>query len=74
MSADAQHKTRTLWLLGMLHAMTHIFNVALLPLYLLHLVAQKPRYGNEIMEILGERTNGQWGLQPGGDLPAVDPG
>jgi len=35
MSADAQHKTRTLWLLGMLHAMTHIFNVALLPLYLL---------------------------------------
>jgi MFS family permease len=35
MSADAQHKTRTLWLLGMLHAFTHIFNVALLPLYLL---------------------------------------
>ena len=35
MSADAQHKTRTLWLLGMLHAMTHVFNVALLPLYLL---------------------------------------
>ena len=35
MSADAQHKTRTLWLLGMLHAFTHSFNVALLPLYLL---------------------------------------
>jgi len=35
MTADAQHKTRTLWLLGMLHAFTHIYNVALLPLYLL---------------------------------------
>ena len=35
MSADAQHKTRTLWLLGALHAFTHIYNVALLPLYLL---------------------------------------
>ncbi|MCX6895963.1 MAG: MFS transporter [Verrucomicrobia bacterium] len=35
MSADAQHKTRTLWLLGMLHVFTHIYNVALLPLYLL---------------------------------------
>ncbi|HEX4343122.1 MAG TPA: MFS transporter [Verrucomicrobiae bacterium] len=35
MSTDAQHKTRTLWLLGMLHAFTHIYNVALLPLYLL---------------------------------------
>lgn len=35
MSADQNHKTRTLWLVGMLHVFTHIFNVALLPLYLL---------------------------------------
>src|ERR1041385_1478460 len=35
MSADRNHKTRTLWLVGMLHIFTHIYNVALLPLYLL---------------------------------------
>lgn len=35
MSPDAQHKTRALWLVGTLHAFTHIFHVALLPLYLL---------------------------------------
>jgi MFS family permease len=34
MSADAHHKTRTLWLAGVLHAFTHIYQVALLPLYL----------------------------------------
>jgi MFS family permease len=34
MSADAAHKTRTLWLAGVLHAFTHIYQVALLPLYL----------------------------------------
>src|SRR5688572_24885704 len=35
MSADARHKTRALWLVGALHAFTHIYHVALLPLYLL---------------------------------------
>ena len=35
MSADTQHKTRALWLVGALHAFTHIYHVALLPLYLL---------------------------------------
>jgi FSR family fosmidomycin resistance protein-like MFS transporter len=35
MSADTQHKTRALWLVGTLHAFTHIYHVALLPLYLL---------------------------------------
>ncbi len=35
MSADAAHKTRTLWLVGTLHAFTHIYHVALMPLYLL---------------------------------------
>src|SRR2546426_12718322 len=29
------HKTRTLWLCGILHAFTHIYQVALMPLYLL---------------------------------------
>jgi len=35
MSADARNKTRTLWLVGALHAFTHVYHVALLPLYLL---------------------------------------
>src|SRR5215467_3358159 len=28
------HKTRMLWLTGMLHAFTHLYQVALIPLYL----------------------------------------
>ena len=32
---SANHKVRTLWLCGILHALTHIYHVALLPLYLL---------------------------------------
>src|ERR1041385_1455679 len=35
MSAEAQHKSRTLWLAGVLHAFTHLYQVALMPLYLL---------------------------------------
>ncbi|MCW5551470.1 MAG: MFS transporter [Verrucomicrobiae bacterium] len=35
MSNDALHKTRTLWLVGALHAFTHLYYVALIPLYLL---------------------------------------
>ncbi len=35
MSTDPDHKTRTLWLAGVLHAFTHLYQVALLPLYLL---------------------------------------
>jgi MFS family permease len=31
----ANHKTRTLWLTGMLHCFTHLYGTALLPLYLL---------------------------------------
>src|SRR5437763_1716819 len=34
MSADTHHKTRTLWLTGVLHGFTHLYQVALLPLYL----------------------------------------
>jgi MFS family permease len=35
MKPGANHKTRTLWLCGALHAFTHIYHVALMPLYLL---------------------------------------
>jgi len=43
----------------------------LLPLYVLHLISQKPRYGNEIMELLEERTNGQWVSNPGAIYPLL---
>ena len=43
----------------------------LLPLYVLHLVAQQPRYGNEIMDLLAERTNGQWVSNPGAIYPLL---
>ncbi len=33
-AAHEQHRTRTLWLTGILHAFTHFFGVVLLPLYL----------------------------------------
>ncbi len=35
MDTDVNHKTRALWLSGVLHAFTHLYQVALLPLYLL---------------------------------------
>src|SRR5437899_12502954 len=35
MSRDSNHRTRTLWLAGALHAFTHVYQVALMPLYLL---------------------------------------
>ena len=34
MTSHANHKTRTLWLTGVLHGFTHLYQVALLPLYL----------------------------------------
>ena len=34
-STGLSHRARTLWLVGILHAFTHIYQVALLPLYLL---------------------------------------
>jgi DNA-binding PadR family transcriptional regulator len=43
----------------------------LLPLYLMHLISQKPRYGNEIMELLAKRTNGQWISNPGAIYPLL---
>lgn len=33
--ADQTHKTRALWLTGILHGFTHLYQVALMPLYLL---------------------------------------
>src|SRR5678810_849973 len=35
MEQDTNHKTRALWLTGILHAFTHLYQVALMPLYLL---------------------------------------
>ena len=43
----------------------------LLPLYVLHLISQKPRYGNEIMDLLAARTNGQWVSNPGAIYPLL---
>jgi PadR family transcriptional regulator, regulatory protein PadR len=43
----------------------------LLPLYVLHFVAQKPRYGNEIMDLLAQRTNGQLVANPGAIYPLL---
>ena len=43
----------------------------LLPLYVLQLVARKPRYGNEIMDLLAEHTNGQWVSNPGAIYPLL---
>lgn len=43
----------------------------LLPLYVLHLIAQQPRYGNEIMDLLAQRTNGQWVSNPGAIYPLL---
>ena len=44
----------------------------LLPLYVLHLLAEKPRYGNEIMSLLAERTRGQWVANPGAIYPLMN--
>src|SRR5271156_3642434 len=35
MSSDHHHRVRTLWLSGILHAFTHLYQMALVPLYLL---------------------------------------
>ena len=43
----------------------------LLPLYVLHLISQKPRYGNEIMDLLSEQTNGSWVANPGAIYPLL---
>lgn len=44
----------------------------LLPLYVLHLVNQGPRYGNEIMSLIETRTSGGWGTNPGAIYPLLN--
>ncbi len=43
----------------------------LLPLLVLSLLDQRPRYGNEIMEAINERTDGQWVANPGAIYPLM---
>ncbi len=43
----------------------------LLPLVVLHLLSEQPRYGNEIMTLITERTAGQWAANPGAIYPLM---
>jgi PadR family transcriptional regulator PadR len=43
----------------------------LLSLYVLHLLGEKPRYGNDIMREIEERTEGRWGANPGAIYPML---
>lgn len=43
----------------------------LLPLLVLYLLSQKPRYGNEVMEHIAEATSGQWMANPGAIYPLM---
>jgi PadR family transcriptional regulator PadR len=44
----------------------------LLPLYVLHLLDRQPRYGNELMNLIEERTAGGWATNPGAIYPLLD--
>ena len=44
----------------------------LLSLYVLHLLAEQPRYGNDIMREIEERTQGAWGPNPGAVYPLLN--
>jgi len=44
----------------------------LLPLILLQLISQDSRYGNEIMELISQRTGGQWEANPGAIYPLLN--
>jgi PadR family transcriptional regulator PadR len=43
----------------------------LLSLYVLHLLAEQPRYGNDIMREIEDRTQGGWGPNPGAIYPLL---
>ena len=43
----------------------------LLPLYVMQLLSEGSRYGNEIMELITERTGGQWVANPGAIYPLM---
>ncbi|HTG45172.1 MAG TPA: MFS transporter, partial [Verrucomicrobiae bacterium] len=48
MSSHHQHRTRTLWLGGVLHAFTHLYQVVLLPLY--YLILRDKAFGLSTVE------------------------
>jgi DNA-binding PadR family transcriptional regulator len=43
----------------------------LLPVLVLQLLAEQPRYGNELMGLIRERTGGQWVANPGAVYPLL---
>jgi DNA-binding PadR family transcriptional regulator len=43
----------------------------LLSLYVLHLLSERPRYGNDVMREIQERTGGAWGANPGAVYPLL---
>lgn len=43
----------------------------LLALLVLHLLAQRPRYGNEIMDLISQRTGRRWMANPGAIYPLL---
>jgi DNA-binding PadR family transcriptional regulator len=42
-----------------------------LPLIVMHMIAQGHRYGNDIMREIGERTRGTWAANPGAVYPLL---
>jgi DNA-binding PadR family transcriptional regulator len=44
----------------------------LLPLYVLYLLGEEPRYGNELMSLINDRTGGGWGMNPGAIYPLLN--
>lgn len=44
----------------------------LLSLLVFHLLAEKPRYGNDIMREIEDRTHGRWGSNPGAVYPLLN--
>jgi DNA-binding PadR family transcriptional regulator len=43
----------------------------LLPLIVLHLLQEKPRYGNELMTLISDKTANQWVANPGAIYPLM---
>ena len=43
-----------------------------MPLLVMHFLSDRPRYGNEIMEMISEWTRGQWVPNPGAIYPLMD--
>jgi PadR family transcriptional regulator PadR len=44
----------------------------LLSLYMLYLLSERPRYGNDIMHEIEGRTHGRWGANPGAVYPMLN--